>query len=267
MAARYLDIAEDLRRRIADGEWAPGQRLPGAAALARHYDAGKPIIAEAIGVLELHGRVRVRPRSGTYVLAPTDTLLSVDLGHQVRRNDLGYVFARPSGHWPPVGVPTRGWTACPSEVAAVLDVAAGQQVFTRRRAVGPDGRAVQLTTSYYPCDIASGTAVEQADTGPGGVYDRIEQDLGHGPLTWTAQTSARLPTSDEAEVLTMSTRLPVLINTRTAANPSGRVVAVDIAVVDAQLFAVRWDITRDDTASWPVSPATARNTPSTTPSP
>ncbi|MGH3800749.1 MAG: UTRA domain-containing protein [Pseudonocardiaceae bacterium] len=177
--------------------------------------------------------------------------MPIDLGHQVRRNDLGYVFARPAGHWPPVGIPTRGWTACPPEVAALLEVEPGQQVFTRRRAVGPGGRAVQLTTSYYPPDIASGTPVEQADTGPGGVYDRIEQDLGHGPLTWTTQTSARLPTPEEADVLNMSTRLPVLVNTRAAANPTHRVAAVDVVVVDAQLFAVRWDITRDDTASWP----------------
>jgi GntR family transcriptional regulator len=267
MPARYLDIANDLQRRIDHGEWAPGQRLPGTAALARHYDAGKPIIAEAIGVLELNGRVRVRPRSGTYVLPPTGPRLPVDLGHQVRRNDLGYLFARPSGHWPPVGVPTRGWTACPTEVAAILEVQPGQQVFTRRRAVGPHGRAVQLTTSYYPPDIASGTPVEQADTGPGGVYDRIEQDLGHGPLTWTTQTSARLPTPEEAETLNMSTRLPVLVNTRAAANPAHRVVAVDVAVVDAQLFAVQWDTSRDDTASWPVRPATARNKPSAAPPP
>lgn len=46
-----------------------------------------------------------------------------------------------------------------------------------------------------------------------------------------------------------------------AANPTHCVVAVDIAVLDAQLFAVRWDITRDDTASWPVRPAIARNKP------
>lgn len=261
MPTRYLEIADDLQQRIDDGEWPPGERLPGTAALARHYDVGKPLIAEAIGVLELRGRVRVRPRSGTYVLPPTGTPVPIELGHQVRRNDLGYVFARPSGHWPPVAIPTRGWTACPHEVAALLEVEPGHQVFTRRRAVGPGGRAVQLTTSYYPPDIASGTPVEQADTGPGGVYDRIEQDLGHGPLTWTTQTSARLPTPEEADVLNMSTRLPMLVNTRVAANPTRRVVAVDIAVLDAQLFAVRWDVTRDDTATWPVTPATARNKP------
>ncbi|MGH3873231.1 MAG: hypothetical protein ACRDSR_17260 [Pseudonocardiaceae bacterium] len=40
-------------------------------------------------------------------------------------------------------------------MAALLEVESGQQVFTRCRAVGPDGRAVQLTTSYYPPEIAS----------------------------------------------------------------------------------------------------------------
>lgn len=261
MPVRYLEIADDLQRRIDEGEWAPGERLPGTAVLARYYDAGKPLIAEAIGVLELRGKLRVRPRSGTYVLPPTGTPVPIDLGHQVRRNDLGYVFARPAGHWPPVATPTRGWIACPPEVAALLELEPGHQVFTRCRAVGPGGRAVQLTTSYYPPDIAAGTPVEQADTGPGGVYDRIEHDLGHGPLTWTTQTSARLPTPEEADVLAMSTRLPVLVNTRAAANPAHRVVAVDVAVLDAGLFAVRWEVTRDDTASWPVKPATARNKP------
>jgi len=109
---RYLEIADDLQHRIDDGEWSPGDRLPGAAVLAAHYQAGKPIIAEAIGVLEVCGRVRPHPRSGTYVLPPAGSHQPVNLGNQVRRNDLGYVFARPFGHWPPVAPPTQPRRAC-----------------------------------------------------------------------------------------------------------------------------------------------------------
>ncbi|WP_300641684.1 GntR family transcriptional regulator [Nocardioides sp.] len=36
--ARYREIADDLRRRITEGEFAVGDQLPSIAALQEHYD-------------------------------------------------------------------------------------------------------------------------------------------------------------------------------------------------------------------------------------
>lgn len=260
MSYRYLEIAADLRRRITSGEFPPGSRLPGVGALSRAYGAGKPIIQEAITVLELEGRVVVRERQGTFVSDMPEQRQRLDVGRAVRRNELGYVFAKPAGHWHPIGTPTRDWVACPGDVAGLLGVEPGAEVLARRRVVGP-GRPMQVTTTYLPADLARGTVLSEADTGPGGYLDRLEQDMGYGPLAWQVEVYCRLPTQQEAGDLGMSPRLPVMVTIRAHTAPSDRTVAVDQVVVDARWFSIRVPIVRGPSARWPVTPATARNTP------
>jgi GntR family transcriptional regulator len=257
---QYLEIARDLRRRIESGEFAPGSRLPGMVALGREHGVGTDVVREAFGLLELDGLVVTRPgRAGTVVLDPAGTRRRVDVGRQVVRNEFGYVFHKSAGHWPPVAAPTRGWMPAPAEVADHLGITEGDEVLVRHRATGPNGKAAQITRTFIPADLARGTVLEEADTGPGGVLDRLENDFGHGPLKWHSEISARLPTDDEAAQLGVSRRLPVLITLRVATSPKGRVVAVDEVVVDARRNAVCVPITRGSSAKWPTTPATARN--------
>lgn len=259
---KHEEIAEDLRRRIAAGEWAVGTRLPGMNALARQYGAGNTVLQEAVAVLELSGLVVTRPgKAGTRVLAPDGGRRRLDLGKAVRRNDLGYLFSAPTGHWPPLREPSRQWQPCPGEVAEQLEVEPGSPVFARHRVVGPEGRAAQVTTTYFPDDVARGSVIEGADTGPGGWADRAEQDMGYGPLSWTTEITARLPSEDEARDLAISTRLPVLVTHRLHRSAQGKPVAVDVVVVDGRTFSYRVALSRGATARWPVSPATGRNTP------
>jgi DNA-binding GntR family transcriptional regulator len=252
MPYRYLEIARELRNRIAGGEFPPGSRLPGINAIARQYGVGNDVAQEAYTALELDGLVVTRAGSGTYVLDP-GTRQRLDIGRQVRRNELGYLFSRPSGHWHPIGTPSRQWVPCPPDVADLLTVDSGTEVLARYRVVGP-GQPVQITTTYLPADLARGTVLEQADTGPGGYLDRLEQDMGHGPLTWAADVSARLPTTEEAAALGVSARLPVLVAHRTHTSVHSRTVAVDVVVVDARQFSVRFPIGRHSSARWPTPP-------------
>lgn len=262
MVHKHEEVAVDLRRRLAAGEWAVGERLAGMNVLARDYGVGNTVVQEAVAVLELDGLVVTRPgKAGTRVLAPSEVRHRLDLGCSVRRNDLGYVFSAPTGHWSPTQPPTREWAECPAEVAEHLDLAAGDPVFVRRRVVGPEGRPVQATTTYFPASVARGTVVEQVDTGPGGWIDRVEQDMGRGPLTWTVEVTTRLPSEGEARTLGISTRLPVLVTSRLHRCVQGDPVALDLVVVDGRTFSYRVEITRDPSADWPVAPATARNTP------
>lgn len=107
---------------------------------------------------------------------------------------------------------------------------------------------MQLTRRYFPHDLAADTVLEEEDTGPGGVLDRIEQDLGQGPLSWADTFIARMPTAEEATALTISPRLPVMVTFRTHTSPAGRVVAADEIVRDARRVKVTVPVRREPSA-------------------
>lgn len=259
---QYIQIASDLRNRIDSGEFQPGTKLPAYDALTRHYDVGRGVIKEALSLLEVEGRVRVVTKSGTVVLAPSQRE-RVNRGREVFRNELGYVFNQKAGHWPPLETPRRWWGKAPAEVAQLLQVATDADVLVRHRVVGPvGGSPMQSVTSYLPESVARGTAIEEASTGPGGIYDRLEHDLGHGPLLWEEEVGTQIPTAEEARELEMSKAVPMLVITRTSTSSStGRVVEVSVTRMSGARFKIGYPITRSKSARWPVQPATAENTP------
>ena len=65
----YERVAGDLSAKIAEGQYAVGQRLPSERDLAQAYGVSRPTIREAIIALELDGLVEVRTGSGVYVMA------------------------------------------------------------------------------------------------------------------------------------------------------------------------------------------------------
>ena len=68
---RYHQIADDLRRRIASGEWAAGQVLPSEAALGTEHDASRVTIRKALELLRSEGLVDSRQGFGWLVAAET----------------------------------------------------------------------------------------------------------------------------------------------------------------------------------------------------
>jgi GntR family transcriptional regulator, hexuronate regulon transcriptional repressor len=68
-ARLYEQLAEKLARAIADGVYAPGDRLPAERELATTFEVSRPTIREAIIALELDGLVEVKVGSGVYVRA------------------------------------------------------------------------------------------------------------------------------------------------------------------------------------------------------
>jgi len=60
-------VAEDVLRRIREGEWQPGQRLPSVVELAQAYGVGRSTIREAASALKAMGWLDVRHGGGTFV--------------------------------------------------------------------------------------------------------------------------------------------------------------------------------------------------------
>ncbi|MFI2105219.1 FadR/GntR family transcriptional regulator [Isoptericola sp. NPDC019693] len=63
-------LVATLRRRIVEGDIAPGEKLPSEAALAVEHQVSRTVVREAIARLNLEGLVHTRRGSGSYALAP-----------------------------------------------------------------------------------------------------------------------------------------------------------------------------------------------------
>jgi DNA-binding FadR family transcriptional regulator len=62
------DVASDVVDRIVRGVLAPGTTLPNEAGLCEYYDVSRPVIREALKVVEQKGLIRIRQGDGTTVL-------------------------------------------------------------------------------------------------------------------------------------------------------------------------------------------------------
>ncbi len=83
--ARYRDIADDLRTRIAGGEFAPGDRLPSIQALMEHYEVpGLNTIRQAQQLLVDDGLVETRQGVGAFVLRSEPVPRPVDVLAELR---------------------------------------------------------------------------------------------------------------------------------------------------------------------------------------
>jgi GntR family transcriptional regulator len=63
----YVQLADLLRRGIADGTYPPGSRLPGLRKLAEDYGVANATAGKAVDVLQREGLVVSRPGLGTLV--------------------------------------------------------------------------------------------------------------------------------------------------------------------------------------------------------
>lgn len=63
----YRRVADDLRARLAAGEWAPGAQLPTRAKLAEEYGVNHMTIDRVIRELRADGLVETVPGLGMFV--------------------------------------------------------------------------------------------------------------------------------------------------------------------------------------------------------
>jgi len=70
--SQHARIVRDIGMRIVSGEFAPGDRLPGEAALLTEYEISRPVLREAVRVLVAKGLVQSRQRAGATVRLRSD---------------------------------------------------------------------------------------------------------------------------------------------------------------------------------------------------
>lgn len=79
----------------------------------------------------------------------------------------------------------------------------------RRRLLLHDGAPVELSWSYYPCKIEANTPLASTSKISGGAPKALA-NLGHPQRSFVDRLSARLPTTEELELLELPDDVPVI---------------------------------------------------------
>jgi GntR family transcriptional regulator len=132
-------------------------------------------------------------------------------------------------------------TEVPADIGSTLGIEAGSTVVLRDRRYVVEGRPVQLARSYLPLDLAADTQIEDSDTGPGGVYARLDE-LGHGPVRFRESLRARMPGPEEQTALELPPGTPVIEIVRVAQDEGGRIVEVNVMILDSSCYVLDYDM-------------------------
>ncbi|MGB3321220.1 MAG: GntR family transcriptional regulator [Mycolicibacterium fortuitum] len=240
----YRQIAGMLRDAISSGQLIAGERLPSEAALIDHFGVARMTVRQAVQDLRTEGLVVSEHGRGVFVRpAPPIRRLASDRfarRHRASGKAAFTVEAEKSGYAPQVDniIVTREQPN--PTVAERLRLTPDDEVIVRSRRYLADGRPVETATSYIPAAFAQGTKIEQTDTGPGGIYARLE-DAGHILDRFTEEVGARMPTPEERRALQLATGVPVLTVVRTAYDTNDVAVEVCDTVKVASAYLLEYD--------------------------
>lgn len=245
----WQDIAEALRTGIARGDYPAGSTIPKETELMAAHGTGRDPVRRAIAQLTAEGLVEPVRRRGT-VVRHHPPRRRITRSRLVYRDELGYYFDRTAQNWRPVQPPSVFRGPVPYDIAAMLGLEPGGEVIVRDRIMGDPAtrQAIQLATSYIPAGLAGELPVlSAAETGPGGIYDRLE-DAGYGPLRWAEAITSRMPGPAEARLLQLPPGVPLLRIVRLAASPSGQPLEVNDTRFNAEDWEISYPISRHRSA-------------------
>lgn len=251
----YRDIADRIRDAIEAGSLPPGTELGTSKEIAEENNVAPGTALQALRQLATDGYITLRPTKKAIVRERPGAVMVVRDRHAYR-DEIGYFFDQNAKDWQAVGSPHLGLAPPPNHIADMLGVPRGANVIVRDRAMGPAGSTtpLQLATSYIPVPLASEIPpVGEANSGPGGIYDRIEDHF-QAPLEWRETISSRLPNEEEQRRLSLHSSAPLLVVTRESRvrRGAGEVTAeVNETRMAAEQFAVSYTVERDESARWP----------------
>src|SRR4051812_10065719 len=241
----FKQIADRLRAAIVTGELAAGARLPSEQELIDAHGVARGTIRQAVNLLRSEGLVRTEHGRGSFVRdrPPVRRLAHDRFARRHRERGRGAYLAEleAEGRVAEIEVTAVECAKAPDEVGVWLQLAMGAEVLVRRRRYLADGEPMELATSYVPWELAEGTRITDANTGPGGIYARLEED-GHRLKRFSEEVAARMPTSDEVRALLLEPGVPVFRVVRVAYDTDERPVEACDTVMAADRYVLSYEL-------------------------
>jgi GntR family phosphonate transport system transcriptional regulator len=216
----WRQIASRLQHDIGAGVYPPGGRLPTEAELSHHFGVNRHTVRRALEELSRGGLVRVEQGRGSFVAE--DVLeYAVEprtrFSEWIRRHNM-----EPSGR-----LLQLKETAADSHVAGGLGIRSGSRVIFLERLGFADDRPVSLSQHYFPAarlrgllDALRATPTITEALKAVGVSDYLRQ---------ITRVTARLPNTEEAELLRMPRNRPLLVTENVNVDRAGTVVEFGVS--------------------------------------
>jgi GntR family transcriptional regulator len=241
--AVFRQIADHLRDAIEKGRLAENEQIPSETQLVDHYGVARMTVRHAIQVLQSEGLVLAEHGRGVFV-RPRPPVRRLASDRFARRNrELGKAAfiaeAEQAGSTPSVDSIVIREERPSREISSRLGTT--RKVLARHRRYLLDDRPVETAISYIPLDIARGTAIEQPNTGPGGIYARLEES-GHTLDHFDEEVRARMPMPDETRALRLAPGVPVFHLMRTAFDTQGRAVEVCDTIMASDAYVLAYTL-------------------------
>jgi DNA-binding GntR family transcriptional regulator len=196
-APPYLQIADDIRRSIRNGDLAPGERAPSVREIVRTYDVAMATAHRAVRALQSEGFVRTLRGVGNVVTDERERGWSPSAWLEKARTT-GRVY--PPGHR--ARILSTELVEAGDQVAGALGVEVGAPVVRRARVRSSDTRPVSLSTSWYPAAAAEvAPRLLEADRIEEGTFAYVAWVLGRRVSAWQDQYEAGLLTPAQARDL------------------------------------------------------------------
>jgi GntR family transcriptional regulator len=223
---KYARVVTELRRRIEEGVYRPGDMLPSESQLVREFGIGRTTIVRALQILKDDGWITREHGLGSYVKGrPAGEKNSTRLGRAV--------LELPETT-PGFSLVHAGPAEVPPHVAGLLSAEDGTAVL-RQWVSLYDGRPSELVSCWFPAAVAGGTDLGKPDPLVSGIRQHL-QTIKHTRIDHIVERlSARLPDSREAELLQITTSAPVLEVTATVRDASDVLLLVVAIALPGEL--------------------------------
>ncbi|MEV5557131.1 GntR family transcriptional regulator [Nonomuraea wenchangensis] len=241
----FKQIADHLRDAIERGTLEPGAKVPSEAKLMEHYGVARMTIRNALQVLQAEGLTVAEHGRGVFVRSrpPVRRLASDRFARRHREQGKAAFIAETEGVGgkPSVDSIQISETEPPADVAQRLGLGKRDKVLIRSRRYLINGHPVETAVSYLPASIARGTRIAEPDTGPGGIYARLEE-MGHRLDHFDEEVKSRMPMREEVKALRLAPGTPVFHLVRTAYAEDGRAVEVCDTVMSSDAYVLSYQL-------------------------
>ncbi|MEU6326623.1 GntR family transcriptional regulator [Streptomyces sp. NPDC047049] len=237
-------IAADLRDEIMNGDLAPGAKVPSTAQLKERFAASNATVQKALGLLKDERLVVGRAGAAVTVrdhrqrtMRPASYMAPAADGERYR----WLTEAEKLGTHARSKLLRVAEVAPPADVSAALGLRDGGTALLRHQLLLIDDEPVELVSSYYPPEIARGTAIEERRKIRGGT-PALLAELGYPPRVSVDRLSARVPTQEQFTALRLPGDLPVLRTLRVVhGDDADRPIEVTVMVKAGHLYEMQYE--------------------------